>query len=181
MKQINFLNSVSAHEQHAITVWYRVTILLFCVTIVGIIIVQSYQFKKLHNIKQQKEMILKQKKYDTAVLDLHKKLISQEKELQNKHNFVKQFMAQRAQFLELLINMQKALSQGAEIKSATITPQQICVSLACASAQAAYTYKDLLAANTYLDGVRITSLQPYKDQNQTRLLAAIVGSVKPIA
>lgn len=178
MKPINFLKTISVQEQRAIAIWYRASVLLLAITIICMASIQMYQVQRLRTIKQQKKIALSQNSYNPAAIEQLKSLTEQEKKLQEKQDFIAQLTTQRGQLLDLLKTMQRLLAQEWSLRSCSISAAQLSLSLVCPSAHAAYAYRDALAGHASIESLKITSLQPHQDKQQTRLLATLSGTLK---
>jgi hypothetical protein len=180
MKPVNFLKAIPAHEQRSIIQWYRISVVAMGTVCAGIVAVQINQLMQLREVKQRKVLIVKQKKYDAAVIDQYNQLMVQHKQVREKQDAVNKFESARTRTIEFTKLMHIGLAHDAFIKSCAINTTQFSISVVVSSAQDAYAYRDILADSPFVSSVRITALQPYTHQGQRLLRASIVGSVNAI-
>lgn len=77
MKRMNFINAISAHKHQQVTRWFTISCAAICITVVGIILLQSIACYDLYAI--HKELIGAQTRIDALSVDCQVKEPLQQK------------------------------------------------------------------------------------------------------
>ncbi|HEV2601161.1 MAG TPA: hypothetical protein VGT41_02585 [Candidatus Babeliales bacterium] len=179
MKPINFLKTISPKEQHNIAVWCRVAIVLTLITIIAITVTQFYQLKTFFAARKKYNQIM-QKQPQLPVINAHqnKKLQEQEKELQDRKEFLAHIELKNERLLNVLTAIQKSMPTNCTIVTCNINGKTITLSVICPSTQVGYQYLEALSASPDITDLRMTSLQPHKASQTKQMIASLTGSIK---
>jgi Tfp pilus assembly protein PilN len=181
MKQINFINTLSAKEQYALRRWFYLSTLFISATVMAIVWIQINQIRHLYNIKSQRTPSTDPIEYE-AIHTRKEKLEKEEVELKQKINSLAQLKSDSKNPLDQLNAIATACQASTGLQSLTITPQAIELSAHCSTTQEAIRIVKNLNQSPLFQAVKLNSIQPAakeKEGNSANgFLVSVSGKIK---
>lgn len=175
MNNINFIKTIPPHRHYEIRRWFTVTIMLSSLLIIGIVYVQTMQilrlneacaaFKKSQNDAQTYTEILNQKNELTKECEILKKKILKAECLTN----------QQCNLENLLMHVKEICTSSVHLESLQIHKKNVELVAVGPDVQAAFHVADKLNKITYINNVKIISLQHTQDALRFSLTCAITS------
>lgn len=175
MKEINFINPLHPKQQQELNQWLRISVMLSVGLVVCMLAYTSKQLYVLRAIKQEQKLHAHSMKTFNATMERKQQLKKQEQTLKEHVALINSYRSSAiANYLE---HMHKVFGVTAHMQSCNIQDKNMQLVFACANTQQATTIMQQLAQPTYVQDIKLVSLQPKQHGAATMLHISLQGRI----
>lgn len=154
MKQINFINTLSPTQQHALAVWFYVSILLTTIICIIIAVCQAAQLLTYAHLNRESSYWLAQQNALTCELQKKEALMQKRSELEQQIAALRTSAASPA-IIQAFEACLQAIHKTVFLHSLSLSATQGTCSITCAKPAQALQYVRTLTQTTLFDSVKL--------------------------
>ncbi len=158
MKQINFINTLSPAQQHALAIWFYVSVLLTTIICITIVVCQAAQLLTYTHLKRESSYWLAQQNALTRELQKKEALMQKGSDLEQQVAALKASSANPTMiqaFEACLQTMHKTVF----LHSLSLSPTQATCTITCTKPAQALQYVRTLTQTTLFDSVKLVQFK----------------------
>lgn len=171
MNSINFIKTVSAHQEREIGIWYRLTTLAVSALLTVIATYTTAQYWLYHSLTQEINGIQQElSRFDTIVVQ-QRAQTDEQALLQKKINAILKYRQRPKSPLDLLQKLRVIMTDN--LQNVTIEKNNLELQVLCQSTRHATAYLQRLVHVPHMQTVKLVSLQSHKK----RVIALFKGKI----
>lgn len=176
MKNINFLNSISAKQHNELTRWYRISCALLMVLIASGILIELKQLHSMRNLKTEFSQLKSNALQFDTLINTKQKLKKEELELAGKMQVINEYISKSpATYGQLLLIGRAKIIQ---LESLSVENQNICINGYCNGAQDATGIMQQCNSTHCFNQLKLTAMYPKTTQQKTMIHISLKGTLK---